>query len=81
MAPPITEIANPAAVGFRWKATDGDSQYELAWPRDTTYLLFAICTGDTWSSAFRMDRRWDLPEPTLSAARAKVAEFLTKEEV
>jgi hypothetical protein len=73
----ITEIANPAAVGFRWK--DDDAAYELAWPRDTTFLLFAISLEDgKWSTPFRMAERWDLPEPTIAAARARVREFLAE---
>lgn len=46
----IQEVANPAAVGFRWFGEDG-TEHEITWLR-------GVEDGGTWWIGTKIDGRW-----------------------
>lgn len=74
----IRETRNPAAIG--WEAvTDTGATVQVAWPRGSTYLLFAIKPQghDRWSTTSQMAReRWSV-DGTYADAKRVATEFLT----
>jgi hypothetical protein len=74
----VSETSNPAAVG--WQRVDDDSTHvQVAWPRGTRSLLFAMkgaATG-TWTTTITLDStRW-AHDGTLAGARAAALDFLS----
>ena len=71
----ITEIRNPAAVGWRWFADSG-TEYEITWPRETHTLLFGINGGNGWmTTTLVRPERYGFAG-TLKTARAAVKAFI-----
>lgn len=71
----ITEIRNPASIG--WEATIDGTTVQIAWPRGSKYLLFAMKrTGGKWTTTSTLDRdRWAV-DGTLDDAKRVAHEFL-----
>ena len=77
----LSEIANPAAVAFRWSVNhDGFGTYmhEITWPRGTYSLLYGtLAPGrDAWSTTpISSPERFGV-DGTIKGARAAVRAFL-----
>lgn len=75
----ITEIANPAAVGWRWVSESG-TEYEICWTRGHTRLSMGAkpATGrkaGQWVHWGLLDEKWN-HDGTLKGARVKAHEFI-----
>lgn len=75
----IEERANPAAVGFRWKADSG-TEYELVWHRqdDLGWTMGAKPADGPTAGTWVHYGRVQCPEPvsTLKAAREAARRFV-----
>lgn len=72
----ITEIHNPASVGWRVRA--GDTELEIAWPRHTQTLIMGLrhVPDGPWRGMVVLDReRWG-HDGTQAGAKARAVEFL-----
>jgi hypothetical protein len=74
--PELTEVATPAAIGWRWRRKD--VTYEVSWVRDTHMLMLASMEDgvEEWSDPFAISKIFQPADDTEEAARNAVTAFL-----